>query len=292
MENFDSKENWGLLTGMVSAKMDADRGVSEVVCGVRGYVLSKLGLSGAVLDVPSEVASMVLPEGYDDNIDLNFAGGSATKYLSDIKEYGGTGFREGIMKILKGVGFEKNEVLRMWKEAWPVFDGSRFGFVNWLGRSAMQGVEYTRQFFERNKPDFSAPIDKIGETGVFSIFLVMYAASKVLMFVHPLFYLMPNLVYGLPVINSIVLSGGIEKRRLNLALNCLTTAVAAKLARGASKDEVMAFVERSLQQFIDEEYFVSTKGASFAFREVAGMVGAEVFPNRPLDHQEGCRPVY
>jgi ubiquinone biosynthesis protein UbiJ len=101
-----------------------------------------------------------------------------------------------------------------------------------------EGITFIQEHLESIKESLGADNDLYNKLQAlfFEIFVVMYFASKVLMFVHPLFYLMPNLIYALPVVNGLGhYTAGAVSESLDSELNFKLNKIRALLARLANK---------------------------------------------------------
>ena len=93
----------------------------------------------------------------------------------------------------------------------------------------------------------------------------MYFASKVLMFVHPLFYLMPNLIYALPVVNGIGhYTAGAVSDSLEPELNFKLNKIRALLSRLANKISSLDAATRVdiLKQFFEGQNLIFSEEKS------------------------------
>ncbi len=188
--------------------VEALRGAGILLQGV-GSVLKFVGRS--VRDVLAGVAGL---------------GASGFSMVSDQflgEEEGMKGVRAGVMSI----PFRLDEEIRDWLQA--IRDGQFSG----------QMADYTRKLFTVLGSD--VPRYEKFEAIFFEIFAVMYFASKPLMLLDPLFYLMPNLIYAFPILNGLDFynSGDPDLVRRMKVLTSIAAVINRRLANGEKRDAII-----------------------------------------------------
>ncbi len=149
------------------------------------------------------------------------------------EEEGMKGVRAGVMSIPKRLDGE----IRDWLQA--IRDGQFSG----------QMADYTRKLFSVLGSD--APRYEKFEAIFFEIFAVMYFASKPLMLLDPLFYLMPNLIYGFPILNGLnfYTSGDPDLVRRMKVLTSIAAVINRRLANGEKREVLLSELEILLGDF-------------------------------------------
>lgn len=106
------------------------------------------------------------------------------------------------------------------------------------GQFSGQMADYVRKLLRSLGPE--ASVYEKFEAVFFEIFAVLYVASKPLIIVNPAFYLMPNLVYLLPLLNGLGFYAWTsdEKRRMALVLNSIAGVINRRIARGEKVEDL------------------------------------------------------
>lgn len=188
--------------------VEALRGAGILLRGV-GSVLSFVGRS--VRDVLADVAGLGSP------------GFSVVRDKILGEEEGMKGVRSGVMSIPRRLDGE----IRAWLQA--IRDGQFSG----------QMADYMRKLFSVLGSDASR-YEKF-EAIFFEIFAVMYFASKPLMLLDPLFYLMPNLIYAFPILNGLDFYRSEDPdlvRRMKV-LTSIAAVINLRLANGENRDAII-----------------------------------------------------
>ncbi len=77
---------------------------------------------------------------------------------------------------------------------------------------------------------------------LFEVFAVLYGASKVLMFVDPLFYLIPNAVYFLTFLNAgmFYITAEADQKKIEILLDQIAAVINRRLANGESREVLLS----------------------------------------------------
>lgn len=187
----------------------------EYVEALRGSVILLKGVAGVLKFVGRSVRNV-----FADLAGLGAPGFTVVREHFLGEDEGMKGMRAGVMSI----PFRLDEEIRNWLQA--IKDGQFSG----------QMADYTRKLFSVLGSD--VPRYEKFEAIFFEIFAVMYFASKPLMLLDPLFYLMPNLIYGFPILNGLNFynSGDPDLVRRMKVLTSIASVINRRLANGENRE--------------------------------------------------------